>query len=148
LKRSSSASAKLAFCRQRAVSLFKIGGTSTPNTAAMNTSNATLANGTGGAFYGPGFASGTDNAPGGLALIGENGPEIMNVPKGAQIIPNSVLRNNGGGGVNSNVNFTINAPNADAAGLAKLQVQLNQLQAELPARVVSAVTMAQKKRQL
>jgi hypothetical protein len=129
-------------------SLFKIGGTSTPNTAAMNTSNATLANGTGGAFYGPGFASGTDNAPGGLALIGENGPEIMNVPKGAQIIPNSVLRNNGGGGVNSNVNFTINAPNADAAGLAKLQVQLNQLQAELPARVVSAVTMAQKKRQL
>jgi hypothetical protein len=66
-------------------SLFKIGGTSTPNTAAMNTSNATLANGTGGAFYGPGFASGTDNAPGGLALIGENGPEIMKVPSGTRL---------------------------------------------------------------
>jgi len=33
-------------------------------------------------------ASGTDYAPGGLALIGEKGPEIMHVPRGAQIIPN------------------------------------------------------------
>ncbi len=34
------------------------------------------------------FAGGTDFAPGGMALIGERGPEIMNVPRGAQIIPN------------------------------------------------------------
>ncbi len=38
-----------------------------------------------------GFASGTDSAPGGLSLVGENGPELMNLPKGAQIIPNNVL---------------------------------------------------------
>ncbi|GGD24392.1 phage tail length tape measure family protein [Aureimonas glaciei] len=38
-----------------------------------------------------GFASGTDSAPGGLAMVGERGPELMNVPKGAQIIPNHVL---------------------------------------------------------
>ena len=34
------------------------------------------------------FADGTDSAPGGMALVGEKGPEIMHVPKGAQIIPN------------------------------------------------------------
>jgi hypothetical protein len=36
-----------------------------------------------------GFANGTDNAPGGLSLVGENGPELMNVPRGAQIIPSA-----------------------------------------------------------
>lgn len=36
----------------------------------------------------PGFAEGTGNAPGGLALVGENGPELMYVPKGASVIPN------------------------------------------------------------
>ena len=35
-----------------------------------------------------GFADGTDSAPGGFAMVGERGPEIMHVPKGAQIIPN------------------------------------------------------------
>ena len=35
-----------------------------------------------------GFADGTDSAPGGFAMVGERGPEIMHVPRGAQIIPN------------------------------------------------------------
>jgi len=35
-----------------------------------------------------GFASGTPFAPGGLAVVGENGPELMNVPRGSQITPN------------------------------------------------------------
>ena len=34
-----------------------------------------------------GFASGTSFAPGGLAWVGENGPELMNVPRGASITP-------------------------------------------------------------
>lgn len=33
------------------------------------------------------FAKGTDNAPGGLALVGEEGPEIVNLPKGSQVKP-------------------------------------------------------------
>jgi hypothetical protein len=94
------------------------------------------------------FASGTDNAPGGMSLVGENGPEIMNIPKGAQVIPNDVLKGGGGSGVNSNVNFTINAPNADSEGLGRLQLQLEQLKAEIPSRVVSAVTLAKKQRKL
>jgi hypothetical protein len=35
-----------------------------------------------------GFAGGTDSAPGGWSMVGEKGPEIMHVPRGAQIIPN------------------------------------------------------------
>jgi SLT domain-containing protein len=31
------------------------------------------------------YAKGTDNAPGGYAMVGEQGPEIMYVPKGSQI---------------------------------------------------------------
>jgi hypothetical protein len=35
----------------------------------------------------PGFASGTSSAPGGLALVGERGPELVNLPKGAAVTP-------------------------------------------------------------
>jgi hypothetical protein len=34
----------------------------------------------------PGFADGTDSAPGGLAWVGERGPELVNLPRGAQVI--------------------------------------------------------------
>lgn len=33
----------------------------------------------------PGFADGTIGAPGGLALVGERGPELVNLPMGAQV---------------------------------------------------------------
>ncbi len=51
----------------------------------------------------PGFADGTDSAPGGMAWVGENGKELMNVPRGAQIIPNDVLRKGGDGGLTVNL---------------------------------------------
>lgn len=38
------------------------------------------------------YAAGTDNAQGGMAWVGENGPELMNVPAGASITPNNALR--------------------------------------------------------
>jgi hypothetical protein len=38
-----------------------------------------------------GFANGTDFAPGGVALVGERGPEIVNLPRGSQVIPNHEL---------------------------------------------------------
>jgi hypothetical protein len=46
-----------------------------------------------------GFADGTDYAPGGVALVGERGPEIVNLPRGSQVVPNHKLgaANNGGG---------------------------------------------------
>jgi hypothetical protein len=38
------------------------------------------------------FERGTDSAPGGLAMVGEKGPELLNLPRGAQVIPNDILR--------------------------------------------------------
>ncbi len=55
-------------------------------------------------IYGPGFASGTDSAPGGMAVVGEQGPEVVNLPRGSQVIPNSVLR---GGSQGGDINVTL-----------------------------------------
>lgn len=41
----------------------------------------------------PHLARGTDFAPGGLSLIGEEGPELMYIPRGAQVIPSNKLGN-------------------------------------------------------
>lgn len=40
----------------------------------------------------PGFANGTRSSPGGLAFVGERGPELVNLPRGSQVIPNHQLR--------------------------------------------------------
>jgi hypothetical protein len=39
-----------------------------------------------------GFASGTDYAPGGMAWVGENGPELLNLPSGSSVTPSSMVR--------------------------------------------------------
>jgi TP901 family phage tail tape measure protein len=46
----------------------------------------------------PGFAVGTDSAPGGLAIVGERGPELVNLPRGAQVIPSASGTSGGSGG--------------------------------------------------
>jgi hypothetical protein len=45
----------------------------------------------------PAFAGGVQNFSGGLALVGERGPELVNLPKGSDVIPNHML---GGGNMN------------------------------------------------
>ena len=47
-----------------------------------------------------GYAQGTSFAPGGMALVGEMGPELVNLPRGSQVIPNPRL----GGDVHVHVN--------------------------------------------
>jgi hypothetical protein len=44
----------------------------------------------------PAYANGTDFASGGLSLVGERGPELVNMPRGAQVIPNNKLSAQGG----------------------------------------------------
>lgn len=39
-----------------------------------------------------GFANGTNYAPGGLAWVGERGPELMNVPRGSEIMSSEASR--------------------------------------------------------
>jgi tape measure domain-containing protein len=38
-----------------------------------------------------GFAAGTDFAPGGMAVVGEQGPEIVNLPRGSTVTPNHAI---------------------------------------------------------
>lgn len=38
--------------------------------------------------YFPGFANGTNSAPGGLSWVGERGPELVNLPRGSQVFNN------------------------------------------------------------
>lgn len=45
----------------------------------------------------PGFADGTNFAPGGLAIVGERGPELVDLPRGSRVIPNHELAGMGGG---------------------------------------------------
>lgn len=51
----------------------------------------------------PGFATGTPFAPGGLSLVGERGPELVNLPRGSVVhnatATRAMLSNIGGGGV-------------------------------------------------
>lgn len=45
----------------------------------------------------PAFATGTNFAPGGMALVGERGPEVVNIPQGSKITPNHMIGGMGGG---------------------------------------------------
>jgi len=54
-----------------------------------------------GGIFGGGFANGTPHAPGGLARINERGGEIINLPRGSQVIPHEMskrMMGEGGGG--------------------------------------------------
>ncbi len=110
----------------------------------------------------PGFANGTNSAPGGLSLVGERGPELLNIPRGGQVIPNDILRNmtaprltgprvpslpasSGRNVVSVNFAPVINAPNADKEGLARVEGQLAKMRQELPAIVVQTVRESQSK---
>lgn len=51
----------------------------------------------------PGFAGGTMSAPGGMAWVGEKGPELVNLPRGSQVIPNDAVNSMGSGGAVFNI---------------------------------------------
>lgn len=56
------------------------------------------------------FANGTFAAAGGMALVGERGPEVVSLPAGSRVTPNNqASRHNGGGNVNVNVNVGLYA---------------------------------------
>jgi phage-related tail protein len=93
----------------------------------------------------PGFAKGTNFAPGGLAVVGEKGPELVNLPRGAQVIP-KIPKTMSGGGVTVSMPIQIDATGADAAGLARVERQIAQMKADLPNTVVKAVKNAQGRR--
>lgn len=87
----------------------------------------------GSSFFGPGFANGTVNAPGGMAIVGERGPELVNLPRGSQVIPAHRAQNMMGGGVTVNVDAR---GSADPAAV-RAQVEAGILQAA-PAIIAAA----------
>ena len=102
-------------------------------------------NGIGTAFKIPGFATGTNSAPGGLARINEYGGEIVNLPKGAQVIPHDIsmqmarAAGNSGGGASITYAPTIDARGADTAAVARLEQVMARQQAEFEGRVKQVV---------
>lgn len=44
----------------------------------------------------PAYAKGTANHPGGLAMVGEDGPEIVDLPRGSRVYPHGVMPSSGG----------------------------------------------------
>lgn len=123
-------------------------------------------NGVGGGLFGgifnnigsliPGFAKGTNSAPRGLAVVGENGPELVRFNGGEQVIPNHKLNaptlpnlrgaaSSGGGG-----SFTfapvIDARGADVAAVARLEQVVARQQAEFEGRVVATMRKAKSTR--
>lgn len=88
----------------------------------------------------PKFASGTNFAPGGLSLVGERGPELVNLPRGSQVIPNNKM---GGGGtsivINNNTPAQVSAREVvDGRGNRSLQLTIDDAVAGAMSRPGSA----------
>lgn len=75
----------------------------------------------------PGFANGTNSAPGGIALVGERGPELVNLPRGSQVIPNISRGATGAGALMLRSEFNINVTGtSDKELLAQMRAGVNQ----------------------
>lgn len=78
------------------------------------------------------FANGTVNAPGGMAWVGERGPELVNLPRGSQVIPAHRAQSMGGGGV------TINVDARGSADPAAVRAQVQQGIIEAAPSIIAA----------
>ncbi len=98
--------------------VFGFGGAAAGSGGAAAFSNVTSAAMAPGKL-GPAFANGTVNAPGGMAWVGERGPELVNLPRGSQVIPAHRAQSMGGGGTIINVD----ARGASDPAAVRAQVQ-------------------------
>lgn len=97
----------------------------------------------------PGNALGTDNWRGGLSWVGERGPEVVNLPRGAQVIPNNRLEGAfGGGGGGFTYAPQIDAKGASLAAVQELEGRLAEDAVRFNAKVLHAVQLGQKGRKL
>jgi hypothetical protein len=98
------------------------------------------------------FATGGTIPTGQFGIVGEEGPEIAFAgPGGLGILSNSDSRSlvSGGGAVtNVPIEINIDATGADAAAIARLNSRLDQLNADLPSRIVTTVQEASDRRMI
>lgn len=92
----------------------------------------------------PQYATGTDFAPGGTALVGEMGPELVNLPRGSQVVPNDITRellsNGNGFAGTTNSENSINISNISLPGVKNARNfvdELNELSDNLGTRLFS-----------
>lgn len=78
-------------------------------------------------------ANGTQNWKGGMTWVGERGPELVNLPRGAQVIPNHRAQNMASGGIN----VTVDARGSNDPAAVRAQVQQGILEAA-PAIIAAA----------
>ncbi len=97
-----------------------------------------------------GFATGTDSAPGGLARVNEQGGEILNLPKGTQVIPHdvSMALARSGGDTHVSIPITIDARGSGPNEVQALRAELRNLQASLPGTIVATVNDQKQRRRI
>jgi hypothetical protein len=96
----------------------------------------------------PMFAGGIDSAPGGLAVVGECGPELVNLPRGSQVIPNDKI---GGGAIHIDAsdNRAISVGSgASPESVKQLQSLFEQDRRDRANQIVQVVRKAKQTRQL
>ncbi len=96
----------------------------------------------------PKFATGTDFAPGGPAIVGERGPELVNLPRGAQVIPNSVMRRLGGTMVNVGGSTVVVQGDASERTLGLISAALSRYDQQLQPKILDGVRRARETRNL
>ncbi len=61
----------------------------------------------------PGYSRGTNFHPGGLAIVGEQGPELLNLPRGSQVYTNSETKDMLSSGETFNLTLNVNMDEVD-----------------------------------
>jgi hypothetical protein len=92
----------------------------------------------------PGNANGTPNWRGGLTWVGERGKELVNLPRGSQVIPNHQI-GAAGGGVVLNYMPQIDATGADPAAIARLEARMDAEARTFEMRSLEALRSGQNK---
>ncbi|OBQ72398.1 phage tail length tape measure family protein [Mesorhizobium loti] len=95
----------------------------------------------------PGYASGTSNHPGGLAWVGEKGRELINLPRGSQVLPHDVSERVAAGSSQSSVISPVFAPTINMDGGQgdsgeQVTAALKKFEKEFTGRVVKAIREA------
>jgi len=94
-------------------------------------------------------ALGTDNWRGGMSWVGEKGPELVNLPRGAQVIPNNKIGQMGGSGGGDFVYApVIDARGASLSAVQELDQRMRADGAQFNQKVIAAVRSGQSKRML
>jgi uncharacterized protein (TIGR02594 family) len=93
-----------------------------------------------------GFATGTESAPGGTAWVGEHGPELVSLPRGSKVYTAADSRRmaaaNENGPMIGSVVINGDFRGADPAAVDAIQGRLDQMEAELPGRIVATMSDA------